>query len=108
MLRLCALFVLYNGNCFDKVVLFNSRISVGEFSFRVFWSLFFFLQECTLRVLGVCVGSRVHACVYTFRYIRGAFNKFPDFLYRHLELSWTLENSLCYCYISYEMTDQFL
>ena len=24
---------------------------------------------------------------FTFRYIRGVFNKFPDFLYRHLKLS---------------------
>ena len=40
--------------------------------------------------------------------IHGAFNKSPDFfLYRHLKLSLTLENSLCYCYTSYEMTDQF-
>ena len=30
------------------------------------------------------------------------------FLYRHLKLSKTLENSGCYCYTSYEMTDQFL
>ena len=33
---------------------------------------------------------------------------FKTFLYRHLKLSKTLENSLCYCYTSYEMTDQFL
>ena len=33
---------------------------------------------------------------------------FQTFLYRHLELSQTLENSVCYCYTSYEMTDQFL
>ena len=33
---------------------------------------------------------------------------FQTFLYRHLKLSLTLENSVCYCYISYEMTDQFL
>ena len=30
------------------------------------------------------------------------------FLYRHLKLSQTLENSVCYCYTSYEMTGQFL
>ena len=30
------------------------------------------------------------------------------FLYRHLKWSQTLENSVCYWYISYEMTDQFL
>ena len=40
--------------------------------------------------------------------IRGAFNKFPDFFPdRYLKLSLTLEISLCYCYTSYEMTDQF-
>ena len=34
--------------------------------------------------------------------------RFQPFLYRHLKLSWTLENSLYYCYTSYKMTDQFL
>ena len=33
---------------------------------------------------------------------------FQTILYRHLKLSWTLENSVCYCYTSYKMTDQFL
>ena len=33
---------------------------------------------------------------------------FQTFLYRHLKLSWTLENSVCYCYTSYEMTDKVL
>ena len=33
---------------------------------------------------------------------------FQTILYRHLKLLWTPENSLCYCYASYEMTDQFL
>ena len=33
---------------------------------------------------------------------------FQTFLCRHLKLSLTLENSVCYCYTSYEMTDQFL
>ena len=32
--------------------------------------------------------------------------RFQNFLYRHLKLK--LENSLCYCDTSYEMTDQFL
>ena len=39
---------------------------------------------------------------------RGAFNKFPEFLYRNLKLSLTLENSVGYYYTSDEMTDQFL
>ena len=33
---------------------------------------------------------------------------FKTFLYRHFKLSETLENSVCYSYTSYEMTDQFL
>ena len=33
---------------------------------------------------------------------------FQTFLYWHLKLSQTLESSVCYCYTSYEMTDQFL
>ena len=49
------------------------------------------------------------ACTNAPIHIRGAFNKFPHFfLYRHLKLSLTLENSVCYCYTSYVMTDQFL
>ena len=40
-------------------------------------------------------------------YIRGVFNT-TLILYRHLKLSKTLENSVCYCYTSYEMTEQFL
>ena len=47
--------------------------------------------------------NHYNKCVYT----RSAFNKFPYFLYRHLKLSNTLENSVCYCYTSYEMIDQF-
>ena len=35
-----------------------------------------------------------------------SFQRF--FLYRHLKLSYTLENSVSYYYTSYEMTDQFL
>ena len=33
---------------------------------------------------------------------------FQTFLYRHLQLSSTLEHLICYCYTYYEMTDQFL
>ena len=43
-----------------------------------------------------------------FYTICGAFNKFPDFLYEHLKLSQTLQNSVCCCYTSYEMTGQFV
>ena len=41
-------------------------------------------------------------------YLCGAFNKVPDFFVQAFKLSYTLENSLCYCYASYVMTDQFL
>ena len=33
---------------------------------------------------------------------------FQTFLERHLKLLLTLEHSVCYCYTSYEMTDQSL
>ena len=33
---------------------------------------------------------------------------FQTFLYKHSKLSQTLENSVCYSYASYVMTDQFL
>ena len=32
---------------------------------------------------------------------------FKTFLKKHLKLSYTLENSVCYCNTSYGMTDQF-
>ena len=37
--------------------------------------------------------------------MRGAFNKFPDFFVQEFKI---VENSVSYCYTSYEMTDQFL
>ena len=65
---------------------------------------FAFLRRSTTFLLLTSVGR----FLWRFSCIRGAFNKFRDFfLYGHLKLSWTLENSLCYCYTSYEMTDQF-
>ena len=40
--------------------------------------------------------------------VRGAFNKIKDFFfYGHLKLSETLENSVWYCYTTYEMTGQY-
>ena len=41
-------------------------------------------------------------CTWCIQYVSRLF------LYRHLKLSKTLEKSVCYCYTSYEMTDQFL
>ena len=54
-----------------------------SFSFSL--SLYIYIYMC------VCV------CVWSLH-----------FLYRHLILSYTHENSVCYCYTSHEMTDQFL
>ena len=45
---------------------------------------------------------------YLFIYKRGVFNKFPDFLVQAFKIDVDSWNSVCYCYISYEMTDQFL
>ena len=41
-------------------------------------------------------------------YIRDVFNKFPDFFIQAFKIVVDSENSICYCYTSYEMTDQFL
>ena len=48
----------------------------------------------------------VYIYIYIYIYIY-AMNSISSrtFLYRHLQLSETLENSVCYCYISYERTD---
>ena len=54
------------------------------------------------------IPQRLISEIGTISLLRGAFNKFPDFLYRHLKLSYTLENSVSYCYTFYETTDQFL
>ena len=44
-----------------------------------------------------------------WQHLRDAFNKFPDFfLYSHLKLLQTLENSVCSCYPTYQMSSQFL
>ena len=45
----------------------------------------------------------------SWEHIRGTYDKFPDFFsYGHLKLSKSLvKNSVCYCYTSYDMTDQF-
>ena len=37
-------------------------------------------------------------------YVMPSIN-YRTFLYRHLKLSWTIENSGCYCYTTYEMID---
>ena len=42
-------------------------------------------------------------CINLFYYIIWLIS-FQTFLYRHLKFSSTLENSVCYCYTSYEMT----
>ena len=42
--------------------------------------------EYELRMIGVMLMAKVN--IYIYIYMRGAFNKFPDFfLYRHLKLS---------------------
>ena len=56
--------------------------------------------------------SWYHAIVTQWCHVKQLYMElskcFQTFLYRHLKLSLTFENSLCYCYTSYEMTDQFL
>ena len=64
---------------------------------------------CGCVCMCVCVCLCVNIYLYVYTYIRGEYDKFPDFFsYGHLKLSLTLENSLCYRYTSYEMTDQSL
>ena len=47
--------------------------------------------------------SLIGSDIYIYIYIRGAFNKFPDFFLQEFKI-----DSVCYCYTSYETTDQFL
>ena len=51
----------------------------------------------------ICTHTHTYMCIYIYIYIY----IFQTFSFGHLKLSKTLENSLCYCYTSYEMTDQF-
>ena len=44
-------------------------------------------------------------CIYIYISIRGAFNKFPDFFVQAFKF--VINSSVCYCYTSCEMTDQF-
>ena len=55
--------------------------------------------------LRICMlGENTYLHIYVVSSI-----SFQAFLYRHLKLLLTLENSVCYyCYTSYERTDQFL
>ena len=48
-------------------------------------------------------GVEVHVKI-----LRGEFISFQSFLFRHLKLSKTLENSVCYYYKFYNKSDQFL
>ena len=61
-------------------------------------SILLWVENC--RITGSLIRGRTRtSCIqWVFRL----------FLYRHLKLSETLENSLGYCYTSYEMTGQFL
>ena len=65
-------------------------------------------MQLTIRFL-VNLRSQKHIYIYIYIYIHGAFNKFPDFFCTGIQnCRRLLKNSVCYCYISYEMTDQFL
>ena len=53
--------------------------------------------------------THTHIYIYIYIYIHVVHSiSFQTFLYRHLKWSYAHENSPCYCYTSYEMTDQFL
>ena len=56
-----------------------------------------------------CISTIIYSYrrLHTLGYVVHSIS-FQTFLYRHLKSSQTLENSVCYCYTSYEMTDQFL
>ena len=57
----------------------------------------------TYILIHICIYTQHHIHIYVVHSI-----SCQTFLYRHLKLSKTLENSVCYCYTSYEITDQFL
>ena len=56
--------------------------------------------------------QQIYIYIYIYIYILYIYVvnsiSFQTFLYEHLKLTKTLENSVWYCYTTYEMTDQFL
>ena len=77
--------------------------------FRLTWPCLISLALSTRAKLFQPSGDCGIYCTFTFcaTYIVHSI-RLQAFLYRHLKWSETLENSGCYCYTCYEMTDQFL
>ena len=86
----------------------NCRLNGSFVLFKTRLHTSYFFTDISLFSLQsfVCIYIYIYIYIYTCMNIRGAYDKFPDFLYGHLNCR-TLDNSLCYCYISYEMTDQY-
>ena len=81
-----------------SVQIYLFQISIKHLSPSMSRYLFLSLSVCFI-YLSVDINPYIYILVPS--------TSFQTFLYRHLELSYTLENSVCYCYTSYEMTDQF-
>ena len=78
-----------------------------------------YIKICTQTYIYIYVHTNIHTYTHIYTYIYAHIYiyiciyvvhsiSFQTFLDRHLNLSKTLENSPCYCYTSYEMTDQVL
>ena len=50
--------------------------------------------------------QHTHTHIYIYIYMVNSIS-FQTFLYRHLKLSQTLENSVCYCYTSYQVVRSY-
>ena len=95
--------------------IFSSQAKFKYLSFFSFSFLFTLWSNGTAKstigkVLFFLISSRIGLQVRIRRsvYTRCIRSVSSLFLYSHLKLVLTLENTVCYCYTSYEMTDQFL
>ena len=83
----------------------KSNVKLGGFRFQLQAFYVSSYPEELRYIETVCPWMIIYICIYIYVWHS---KHFQSFLFRHLELSWTLENSVGYCYTSYEMSDQLL
>ena len=66
---------------------FYNKVSVDENIYQLVIILYVCVCACHVNRRHTMLGNSLSLSLYIYIYIRGAFNKFPGVLYRHLELS---------------------
>ena len=97
------LFYVYSQCAVWLLVNLKSLVSVKQVNELVYLSVF--PEKFDLNVSKFC-WFYFEFLIYIYIYIYKVPSiSFQTFLYRHLKLAKKLENSVCYCYTSYEMTE---